>query len=447
VLQPIIVTPDPQGEALYRLIAGERRYTSCLELGHSTIPTRLLASLSATEASIIELEENIKRQNLVWQDIVRAVGQIHRLYQSLDPDQTLVETGESIGMAKGTISLYLRVEEFLSDERIAACGTVREAYNILIRRDQRRAGEALQDLIDFVPGAAGDGVAFMDELMGEASKAPGWDQPESDGFITIPPARPPASNGAAVPDPAKTILHESFLQWAPRYTGRKFSLVHCDFPYGVNLFAAGAGEGQARSPQGGGRSADGQDYDDSKELFIRLLDCLLEHRDKFMSVSSHLMFWYSEKHRSLILEKFRTLAPELVIWTFPLIWTKSDNTGIAQDVRRGPRHAYETCLLATRGNRNIVQVVADWYSAPTDRRWHPSTKPEPMLRHFMRMLVDEHTELLDPTCGSGSALRAAESLGARHCLGMDADENTVGMARVALRQARALRVQSGGTVA
>jgi len=45
-----------------------------------------------------------------------------------------------------------------------------------------------------------------------------------------------------------------------------------------------------------------------------------------------------------------------------------------------------------------------------------------MLRHFMEMFVDENTTLLDPTCGSASALRAAESLGARHVLGLEKDE-------------------------
>ena len=57
----------------------------------------------------------------------------------------------------------------------------------------------------------------------------------------------------------------------------------------------------------------------------------------------------------------------------------------------------------------------------------------------MSMLVDEHTSLLDPTCGSASALRAAESLGAQTVLGMDSDEQTVGLARMALRQARTMR--------
>lgn len=45
-----------------------------------------------------------------------------------------------------------------------------------------------------------------------------------------------------------------------------------------------------------------------------------------------------------------------------------------------------------------------------------------MLRHFFRMFVDENSKVLDPTCGSGSALRAAKSLDAEYVLGIEKDE-------------------------
>lgn len=95
--------------------------------------------------------------------------------------------------------------------------------------------------------------------------------------------------------------------------------------------------------------------------------------------------------------------------------------------------------MATRGSRQIVKVKSDAYSAPTDKRLHPSTKPEPMLRHFMEMLVDENTQMLDPTCGSGASVRAAESLGATHVLGLEIDKQYVEPARLALKQARQKR--------
>ena len=42
-----------------------------------------------------------------------------------------------------------------------------------------------------------------------------------------------------------------------------------------------------------------------------------------------------------------------------------------------------------------------------------------MLRYFFKMFVDDRTIMLDPTCGSGNAVKVAEELGARHALGLE----------------------------
>lgn len=117
---------------------------------------------------------------------------------------------------------------------------------------------------------------------------------------------------------------------------------------------------------------------------------------------------------------------------------KSDGVGIIPDPERGPRQIYETCLFGSRGDRKIVSSVANAYAAPSVRDKHMSEKAEPMLRHFFRMFVDENTILLDPTCGSGSALRAAESLGAKTVLGLEIDGEFASLARDALKRARKL---------
>lgn len=86
-----------------------------------------------------------------------------------------------------------------------------------------------------------------------------------------------------------------------------------------------------------------------------------------------------------------------------------------------------------------MKVKADAYSAPTARDEHPSAKNEAMLSHFMEMLVDEHTVMLDPTCGGGSALRAADALGAKMVFGIEKDEGYARQARERLENARKLR--------
>ena len=123
----------------------------------------------------------------------------------------------------------------------------------------------------------------------------------------------------------------------------------------------------------------------------------------------------------------------------PLIWMKSDGAGIIPDPERGPRQIYETCLFGSRGDRKIVRASANAFSAPSVRDKHMSEKPEAMLRYFFGMFIDENSIVLDPTCGSGAALRAAESMGAKFTLGLEINEECAERARDALRRARVLR--------
>ena len=110
------------------------------------------------------------------------------------------------------------------------------------------------------------------------------------------------------------------------------------------------------------------------------------------------------------------------IWDHPLIWHKSDNIGILSDAKRGPRNVYETCLFGSRGDRYIVRPVSNLMPSPTVQTIHMSEKPQIMLEKFMSMFVDKYSVVLDPTCGSGSAIRAARNLKANYILGLEKDE-------------------------
>jgi len=125
----------------------------------------------------------------------------------------------------------------------------------------------------------------------------------------------------------------------------------------------------------------------------------------------------------------------------PLVWFKSDNSGIipGRD-NQYPRRVYETAFLASRGRRSLIRSMANTYACPlASNPLHPSQKPEPMLRHFLSMLVDETTDVFDPTCGSAAALRAADALGARKILGLEISSEYAERANAATKTAQLLR--------
>ena len=389
---------------------------------------RFASDLSPTESAIFELEENIKRRDLEWQELVGAVASIHKLYLDSNPDWTLTETAEALSLTKSHVSKYLKISEFLHDPKISDASTYAEAYNALTRRDQRAIGDALQEMFDtteLVVKPDSPAGSNPDVSLGERSSS------LRNGF---PPA--PSLGDASISDlvapaqPAVSIHQLSFLDWAPSYSGPKFNLIHCDFPYGIDVFAGGQASGSG-----------GPKYDDSQDIYWQLLTCFCQNLSRFMSIAGHIMFWYSGRRDGEAKTKdfIRANAPSLRVFDLPLVWVKSDNSGLVTDVRRQPRHIYETCLLLSRGDQHLVQPMADAYVSPSDRSLHPSCKPEPMLRHFMTMLVDTNTRFLDPTCGSASSLRAAESLGAREVLGLEIDPEYFETSTRALRKFRSLR--------
>lgn len=421
LLQPIIINFAKE------LQIGERRLTACRNLGHTHILARFAESLSQVESKIIELAENLYRVDLAWEDRVRSVAEIHALFLSQDPEWTMTETAEEISLTQGTVSMYLSVHSNMDNERVAKAGTVREAYNVLQRRDQRRAGNQLEDLLSTPDMVEEEEESVPQELSPAQIDSLHVPPDIQQGLARAAPLRIISREVPQILPPEESILHQSFLDWAPKYSGPKFNLVHFDPPYGVGL---GSG------PQG--RGTEEAIYDDTPEIYWQLLACFCGNLDRFMSVAGHLMLWLSadmavvEATRAFLAKR----APSLSFHKFPLIWLKTDNAGIAADPKMGPRHVYETCLLASRSQRQIVQIKADGYASQSDRALHPSSKPEPMLRHFMTMLVDETTSLLDPTCGSGSSLRAAESLGAKRVLGLEISKGYVEAARMALKHAR-----------
>jgi ParB family transcriptional regulator, chromosome partitioning protein len=373
LIHPIVVTRDNA------LVAGERRLAACRALGHDYINCQYVDELDESTLKAIELEENIKRLNIEWQDECVAIDAYHRLRKSRDPDWSEEKTADAIGYGRQTINSYLHLaHEGKSNDSIFKIPEVSTALNKLRREKERR------------DAAIREGVF-----------------------------------GAPEEEKEKSVLNKDFIEWALTYEGPKFNFLHCDFPYGID--ADKRHQGSSVDVHGG--------YDDSAETYWLLLDALCASLNRICTESAHIMFWFSMRYYADTLDFFANHS-DFVIDPFPLVWLKSDGVGLLPDPQRGPRRIYETCLFGARGDRKIVSSVANAYAAPTDRRQHMSTKPEPVLRHFFRMFVDENSTVLDPTCGSGSALRAAESLGAARILGIEINEDFTERANLDLEVAR-----------
>jgi ParB-like chromosome segregation protein Spo0J len=112
VLEPVLVTP--QGDK-YLLLAGERRYRACRQLGLETIPARILPNVQPGEEVLtIQLIENLQRQEIDPIDKANAVLQFFQdRHEGLDLDGVI-----------NNLILYERADQRLPDEVVETVSTI-----------------------------------------------------------------------------------------------------------------------------------------------------------------------------------------------------------------------------------------------------------------------------------------------------------------------------------
>ena len=404
LINPVLITRE------HVLVAGERRLTAIKQLGWTHVPVQYADEVDDATMHLIELEENIKRTDLDWKDHCNAIDQYHAMRKAEDKDWNLTKTAEAIGIHNKTVSSNLIVAKGLreGDPLICKADKFSVAANIAWRKKSREDevfNEELEKKIQEVQSPIG--AAPKPESAGGNSSG-GDDEGTSLRDRVAKATQRDTSPEAA---DANDLIHcIDFTSWAQDYRGKPFNFLHCDFPYGVD---AGKHDQGAADKFGG--------YEDSFELYESLIDTLAEHQTRIMADSAHVIFWFSMDYYNYTLTRL-TNDVNLHVNPFPLIWFKSDNSGILPDSSRGPRRNYETAFLCSRGDRKIVQAVSNCFPAPNKKTIHMSEKNPDMLGHFFRMTVDRTTRLLDPTAGSGNALKVARKMGAASVFGLEVNE-------------------------
>lgn len=381
LLNPILVDEE------FNLIAGERRLTAAKNLGWEKIEFRLKSELTPHEKKLVELDENLRRKDLHWKDEALSFLQLHEMLGGTF-EQTASDTGHDVAWVNRAVNVGRALRS--GEKRIESADGLISASNILSRLSERAMSSELSNIHALVANP---------QAKEETAKT----------VVSIKVDCP--------------IVNLDFLKFAEAYDGKPFNLIHCDFPYGIN---------HDKSDQGGADQWGG--YKDDPDTYWKLCHCLVGYRDKLILPSAHIFFWFSMKFYSETVEFFENAG--FKVNKFPLVWHKTDSKGILPDPNRGPRQVYETALLITSGDRKIVRAVDNTYGSPTSKALHLSEKPEPMLKHFFRMLVDEYSEVLDPTCGSGNAILAAARLGAKRVVGLEINPEFCAVAQTNFKKER-----------
>lgn len=371
----------------------------------SFIPARRATNITPSDLARIELVENLKHRKLSWKEEVKAITELDSLCKEELSDWSTEKTATLLNIQQSTVSRARMIQPLIEDPAVTAAPTFGAAWNIVQRQNQRKAAAVIERAI-----GAGTVAMSIDQVLGKEPLI----EPSPEKVEEIEEERKEDS----------PIINDSFLTFAPSYSGPRFNFLHCDFPYGINLTKSG-GQNCAK---------DLSTYDDSEDVYWTLLQCLVDNQDKLLSSSCHIMFWFSQNLRRETEDFFAKNFPTFSLQKFLMIWDRIDNAGLLPDAQRYGRRNYETAFLLTSGDRKIVRPKAlafPYGGNKSDEKLHRSQKPIPVLTHFFSMFIDETTTFLDPTCGSGTSLRVAHDLSASHLVGLEIDSEMAEIAQKA----------------
>lgn len=371
LLHAPVLRRDSEGN--HFLVAGERRLRAMKELHDDRTPFHYNRELvpehcipfTDTESSdeidalTKELNENLMREELSWQDRVRALSDLSKLRSALDPKLSRSEIAEDVVTKTGgrisptyvaqEISRALLTAEFLDDPEVKGAKSEKYAFNMATRKLRDEFAAALSATsVSAHTFREGDSTAIIPTL-----------DDRYDCFIIDPPYGVNAQTFHPGNSPAE-MVHE-----------------YVDTPEAAVLFC--------------------------KEMIWYCKEKATEDAHLWMFCDVDLFIQLRDYARSVGWTVFRT----------PLIWSKGSTGYILRqaNIRRG----YEMLMFMQRSeSRGLSQVLQDviTVSSRDGEKVHAAQKPVALYELLLRLSTSgiATPKVLDPCCGSGTIFHAAQAL-------------------------------------
>jgi DNA modification methylase/ParB-like chromosome segregation protein Spo0J len=386
LMQPIVVRYDD--EQVPTLVAGERRLRAIQDL-HATggqlrcdnslvaegyIPTIDIGDLDPIAAYEAELEENIRRANLTWQEEAAARAELHRLRVAQNPKQTIADTaaeleGRGDGFYGAKVKRQLTVAGHLSDPEVSKAKDVKEAFKIIERKEQVRENEKLAAIVGETYGAHSHTLLMGDclETMGSLDQA-------------------------------------------------SFDVICTDPPYGMGADEFGDAAGKLVSIN--------HQYSDSLGEFQRLMLNCVYHFNRLAKPEAHLYICCDIDQFHWLKDTF---GKTWNVFRTPLINYKT-GSGRVPLPEHGPRRCSEYILYAHRGGKRVTGIYPDVITTAGDENLgHGAQKPVALISDLLKRSVKPGDRVLDPFVGTGTIFDAAHAHKVR-ATGIEREANYFGIA-------------------
>lgn len=369
------------------LVSGERRLRAIEDLfmlGHSlfynnkviesgSVPYVTLGELSFLEAEEAELDENLKRRDLTWQELAAAHGRLHKLRQKqaeqklflLEDEEspwTVADTakelsGRSDGAYQDKVRRELIVAKHLGNPEIQKAKTVDEAFKLLKQQENRARNIALAEETGKTFSSAIHDVFNIDCLE--------WMRAYADGIVDHP--------------------------------GSGIDVICTDPPYGMGANSFGDGAGRLTGIQ--------HHYDDSREAWFYLMETWCPLSYQVCKPQAHAYVFCDIMNFADL--KLMMQQAGWYVFRTPFISVKS-NSGRVPLPDQGPRRQYETLLYAIKGKKPVTHIYPDVITTPADEQLsHGAQKPVALFKNLLQRSVRPGDTVLDCFAGTGPIIPAA----------------------------------------
>lgn len=398
LLQPIVVR---EAGGIYTLVAGHRRLCALANLdglgqdykfGGGVFPPGYapcvsLGDLDPLAAEEAELEENIRRVDLTWEERASATGRLADLRKRKAeatgrPGPTVGDLAEEVRGSSDDAAVQRTRQEIILAPLIAAeaphlkgIKSLKEAWQAHLREETRLQNIALGLQVGATFGAH-----------------------------------------------SHTLIKGDCLEWIRETQAAQFDVILTDPPYGMGADSFGDAGGRLISQT--------HEYNDSPEGWQALIRTLGDHWYRVAKPQAHLYICCDIDGFHFARESLRAAG-----WNphrTPLVNFKLDGSRVPWPTR-GPQRKWELVLYAEKGGKNVTRIYPDVIETKgDDNLGHGAQKPVELYTNLLRRSVRPGDTVLDCFAGTGTIFPAAHSL---QCLatGVEMDPNYYGIALARLQ--------------
>jgi site-specific DNA-methyltransferase (adenine-specific) len=378
LMHPIVVRQTSSGVVL---VAGERRLRAIEQLAmtgadgimhngqkylEGLVPYVTLGELSPLEAEEAELDENLRRKDLTWQEESAAIARLHKLRQEqallAGTTHSLANTFEELREAQIVTTNYgdtremIILADHLSNPDVLKAKSPKDAMKLLKKQEAAVKNKELAERV-----------------------------------------------GATFHSSTHQLFHSDCTVWLDDAPSETFDVILTDPPYGMGADSFGDGAGRLGNSE--------HHYKDDDDTWRTLMRRIMPNLFRVAKPQAHAYVFCD-------IEKFFELKSMMekegwYVFRTPIINYKP-NSGRVPLPEHGPRRQYEICLYAIKGKKPVTAIYSDVIPTTLEENLtHGAQKPIELYVNLLRRSVRPGDMVLDCFAGSGTIFPAAHELKVR----------------------------------